>query len=218
MFLSAGTTGANYGASELPERKNLTDWGVVEKGATTGAKNWAPSKKCAPKSPTDLCLAEMWRNSNPPPPSKNTSFLQRCQTKWLGEWNQGNSITGMWAILDRPDGWYAVAGGNWRGWRRSAARLVAAWHRARESCSPHSLWAASRFAPRPYGSAVYPPLRVFRISSHHTCPSGGGERGGGNVEDMGGRRPAAQLTSASIKYPQVKAEKIRMTPTRVRRS
>lgn len=39
MILSAGNTGANCGASELPERKNLTGGGGREKRATTGAKN-----------------------------------------------------------------------------------------------------------------------------------------------------------------------------------
>lgn len=39
-FLSAGNTGANGGASELPERKTLTDGGGGgEQRATTGAKN-----------------------------------------------------------------------------------------------------------------------------------------------------------------------------------
>lgn len=39
MSLSAGNTGANGGASELPEKKKLAEGGGGEQRATTGAKN-----------------------------------------------------------------------------------------------------------------------------------------------------------------------------------
>lgn len=70
----------------------------------------------------------------------------------------------------------------------------------------------ARFAPRLYVNAVYPPLRVFSISSGHTCAPTGAY-----AEATGAQGAAAQLTSALINHPQVKAEKIRIALTCVRR-
>lgn len=83
MFLSAGNTGANSGASELPERKNLTDGGGGEERARNRSKELSAFKEMCSKIPhqplSPRNMKDFFFFS-----SKNTSFLQRCQTKWLG--------------------------------------------------------------------------------------------------------------------------------------